>query len=73
MWILANTFDFCKQVQDGTVVFKISDISSAWFKENIGKKSYVQVKYHDGTYQILDMNYNMFQELVEAIDEAELD
>lgn len=73
IFVLANTLDIMNNVQDGVVVFKVSDVKSVWFKENIGSKPYVQVKYNDGTYQFLDMNYDGFKEFVDVLDEADLD
>jgi hypothetical protein len=73
IFVLANTLDIMSKVQDGVVVFKLSDVKSVWFKEAIGSKPYVQVKYNDGIYQFLDMNYDGFKEFVDVLDEADLD
>lgn len=73
IFVLANTLDIMNKVQDGVVVFKVSDVKSVWFKESFDSKPYVQVKYNDGTYQFLDMNYDVFKEVVDVLDEADLD
>lgn len=71
-FVFANTLNLDK-VNNGSVLFKISSVTSVWFKQDTDNKSYVQMKYNDGTYQYLDMNETLFMKLVETIDKADLD